>query len=92
MTAMPLNNPYINTNAKLYTANINIDQVMKEVDQFLKQHPVFAANAFPNIAGFINNQLMINNNELRNWLTNYYRAYLTAVSYTHLTLPTKRIV
>ena len=80
VTATPLNNQYINTNAKLYTANINIDQVMKEVDQFFKQHPVLAANAFPNIAGFINYQLMINNNELRNWLTNYYRAYLTELN------------
>ncbi|MFP3307500.1 MAG: hypothetical protein RXN93_09250, partial [Thermocladium sp.] len=79
VTVTPLNNPYINTNAKLYTANINIDQVMKEVDQFLKQHPVLAANAFP-FAGFINNQLMINNNELRNWLTNYYQAYLTKLN------------
>ncbi|MFP3307341.1 MAG: hypothetical protein RXN93_08450, partial [Thermocladium sp.] len=52
---------------------------MKEVDQFLKQHPVLAANAFP-FAGFINNQLMINNNELRNWLENYYRAYLTELN------------
>ena len=75
----PLNNQYINTNAKLYTANINIDQVMKEVDQFLKQHPVLAANAFP-FAGFINNQLMINEDALRSWLTNYYQAYLTELN------------
>jgi len=79
VTVTPLSNQYLNTNAKLYTANINIDQVMKEVDQFLKQHPVLAANAFP-FAGFINNQLMINENELRKWLMNYYQAYLTELN------------
>ena len=80
VTAMPLNNPYISTNAKLYTADINIDQVMKEVDQFLKQHPVLATKYFPNFTGLINDQLMINEDALRSWLTNYYRAYLTELN------------
>ncbi|MFP3307393.1 MAG: hypothetical protein RXN93_08715, partial [Thermocladium sp.] len=79
VTAMPLNNQYISTNAKLYTANINIDQVMKEVEQFLKQHPVLAVRVVP-FTALINNQLMINEDALRSWLTNYYRAYLTELN------------